>query len=353
MLPTLKTPATILTLFLCVIGHTSAMSQASENHLEASTRQVKNLELPSSISAASKQAISLVYQAKTPRPAPQNATQWQALQERLELQFQSLFKKTILSTYTPTLSEIQLADIPALEITPKNWDGNKKRLVYFHGGAYTRFSPMSTLSSSVPVAHDLNLKTLAIDYSLAPKANFQQINDEALAVYRALLAKGHKPEDIILFGDSAGGGLVSTLSLRISQEKLPQPGALLLWSPWMDIGAHDDTMITLTASDPILESADIQAAALAFAPNKDDWKKPLVSPIYGDVTQFPPTLIQCGTREALLSQCVRLFQKLDDGSKRVKLDIYEGMPHVFQGFFFHIEEAVLARKKMKRFVESL
>jgi len=314
---------------------------------------VKNLELPNSISETSKQAISIVYQSKAPRPAPQNDAQWQQLQDRLEVQFQTLFKDTVLGAYQPTLKNRQIANIPVLEITPKNWQDNKKRLLYFHGGAYTRFSPMSTLSSSVPVANDLNIKTLAVDYSLAPKANYQQINDEALAVYKSLLESGHQAKDIILFGDSAGGGLVSTLSLRIAQEKLPQPAALLLWSPWMDIAAKDDTMITLMGADPILERQDMEAAALAFAPNKADWQNPLVSPIYGDLSKFPATLIQCGSREALLSQCIRLYQKLDDGHRKLKLDIYEGMPHVFQGFFFHIEEAVRARQKMKRFIESL
>jgi len=314
----------------------------------------KLLQIPDTISQKSKAAIGLVFQ-NTPQqeePKPEDIESWTKLQARIDQKFTAMYAATIQNVYKPTLTPISLGGIEALVITPANWQDDKQLIVYLHGGAYTRFSPMSTLQMSVPVAHDLATKVIAINYSLAPVANYKSITAEVIQAYKSLLAQGYDAKSIAFLGDSAGGGLVASSTVRMSDEGLPLPGALVLWSPWVDLHSKGDTFITLANSDPIINTNEIHNAALAYAP-KAEWNHPWASPMFADLPQdYPATLIQCGTREALLSQCVRFYQKLDNGKRNVKLDIYEAMPHVFQGFFFQIDEAVKARLKMKRFLKK-
>ncbi len=129
------------------------------------------------------------------------------------------------------------------------------------------------------------------------------------------------------------------------------PAAVVLWSPWADITETGDTYVTLRDAEPAYRYAGgLKLAADAYADPMDQ-KNPYVSPVYGDYTQgFPPTLIQGGTKEIFLSNFVGLYQALDAAGQTVKLDLYEGMPHVFQSKLPDSPECKLALKKMKDFL---
>ena len=109
------------------------------------------------------------------------------------------------------------------------------------------------------------------------------------------------------------------------------PAAVVLWSPWSDITETGDAYITLKDTDPTLFYPDsLSNAAAAYAAPADQ-THPYVSPVYADYSLgFPPTLIQVGTKEIFLSNAVRHYQALDQAEQEVKLDLYEGMWHVFQ-----------------------
>jgi acetyl esterase/lipase len=129
------------------------------------------------------------------------------------------------------------------------------------------------------------------------------------------------------------------------------PAALVLWSPWTDVTQNGDTYVTLNSSDPLLKNKQfLKNSAEAYA-NLADQKDPYVSPVYGDYSKgFPPTLIQGGTKEILVSDFVRLYQALDKADVPVKLDIYEGMPHVFQYILMKTPESSISLSKMKDFL---
>ena len=130
------------------------------------------------------------------------------------------------------------------------------------------------------------------------------------------------------------------------------PAAVVLWSPWADITETGDTYHSLRLVDPAyLYDRHLEAAADAYAAPGDQ-THPYVSPVYGDFTSgFPPTLIQGGTREIFLSNFVRLYQALDTSGVPVKLDLYEGMPHVFQAVP-GLPESKLALVKVDAFLEQ-
>jgi len=169
-----------------------------------------------------------------------------------------------------------------------------------------------------------------VDYTLAPHSRWQETTDEVISVFKALARQGFTADDIVLYGDSAGGGLAAGVTLKMRDLGMEMPAALVLWSPWADISETGDTYVTLRDAEPFFTYEHVLGpAALAYA-DAEDHKNPYVSPVYGDFKQgFPPTLIQGGTKEIFLSNFVRLYQALDQAGQTAKLDIYEGMPHVF------------------------
>jgi acetyl esterase/lipase len=131
------------------------------------------------------------------------------------------------------------------------------------------------------------------------------------------------------------------------------PAAVVLWSPWSDITQTGDTYVTLKDAElSYLYDKHLKPAADTYAAPQDQ-RHPYVSPVYGDyVRGFPPTLIQGGTREIFLSNFVRHYQALDCAGQVVKLDLYEGMSHVFQGEQPNLPESQLARNKIKDFLKE-
>src|SRR5262249_9294017 len=206
---------------------------------------------------------------------------------------------------------------------------------------------------SVPAGDATGYRTISVDYTTAPHARWTKVTDQVIAVVQALVKEGHTLQDIALFGDSAGGGLAPGATLKMRDQKLGMPAAIVLWSPWSDITATGDTYVTLKHAEPTyLYETILKPAAAAYADPKDQ-KHPYVSPVYGDYSPgFPPTLIQGGTKEIFLSNFVRQYQAIDAAGQVAKLDLYEGMPHVFQGQLPEAPESRLAFRKMKEFLQQ-
>ncbi len=249
--------------------------------------------------------------------------------------------------------ERKLGGIPVLEIKPRNWKDNGKLMVYTHGGAYTIASAESTLGSSALMAETTGLRVISIDYTLAPHARWQQITDQVVNVFKALREQGYAMKDMAIYGDSAGGSLAAGSVLKMRDKGIGMPAAVVLWSPWSDITDTGDSYSTLKHADPAyIYDKQLKQSAYAYADPKDQ-KHPYVSPVYGDYTKgFPPTLIQGGTKEIFLSNFIRHYQALDTAGQIVKLDIYEGMIHVFQVALGGTPESNTALLKVDAFLKQ-
>ena len=134
---------------------------------------------------------------------------------------------------------------------------------------------------------------------------------------------------------------------------MEMPAALVLWSPWADVNEIGDTYFTLRDAEVFYTYEGLMGpSAHAYADAKYH-KHPYVSPVYADFTKgFPPTLIQGGTKEVLLSAYVRLYQAIDQAGHVVKLDVYEGMPHVFIGLLPETVECQTAMGKVSDWVSA-
>lgn len=251
-----------------------------------------------------------------------------------------------------TVTKQERGGVPVLDITPRGYQADRRVLLYLHGGAYTYGAADSTLLNAGSMADAAKMRVISVDYTVAPRGKWDVVTGQVAAVYKSLLDEGYSAKSIGIFGDSAGGGLTAGSVLKMRDQGLPLPGALVLWSPWADITATGDTYVTLKDADPLLNETGLQASADAYAPRSEQ-KHPYVSPVYGDYSKgFPPTLIQGGTKEIFLSHFVRLYQAIDSAGGEAKLDIYEGMPHCFMTLGSETPEAQLALRKSGTFMQD-
>jgi acetyl esterase/lipase len=288
-------------------------------------------------------------------PGPNDLEGWKELNQQIESMV-IVQSKPILNSLKPNVTFTQLGGdtvVDVLDIKPKNWKDNGKVIVYLHGGGYTILSANSTLSNAATIANTTGLRVISVDYSLAPVSKWNQTTDEVVSVIKSLVnEQGYSLEDDIgMFGDSAGGGLVAGSVLKMRDEGIGIPAAISLWSPWTDVTGEGDSYVTLKNTDLFIsEDLMLENMAGAYA-NIADQKNPYVSPVYGNFSKgFPPTLIQVGTKEILLSDSIRLYQALDKADIPVKLDVYEAMPHVFQSILYGTPESKLAIEKTGEFL---
>jgi len=277
---------------------------------------------------------------------------WQELNQQTSSMSMQM-SQPIVDSYQPTITATKLRDVNVLDIKPKDWKDNGKVLIYVHGGGYTILGANSTLGNAAPVANITGLRVISVDYGLAPFSKWNQTTDQVVSVIQGLKDQGYSLDNIAMYGDSAGGGLIAGSVLKMRDEGVGLPGALVLWSPWTDLTGIGDTYFTLKNAEPFLsEDSMLRNMADAYA-NPSDQKNQYVSPAYGNFSKgFPPTLIQGGTKEMLLSDFVRLYQALDQAGVPVKIDIYEGMPHAFQTFFHNTTESNIAISKTNDFLKE-
>lgn len=286
-----------------------------------------------------------------PRPAPDDLAGW----EKVQAGFEALGKQRseqAAKEYQITLSPKTMGGTDVLDIRPMAWKDNGQVVVYIHGGTWALFTAQSSVERSGLVAYRTGLRVVSVTYTRPPKAKWPKVMDEIIAVVNALKNEGYPLSKIAIMGDSSGGNLAACVCLKMRDLGLGMPAAMVLWSPCVDFANTADTRHTLRDAEPsFIYELHVKSAMLAYADLKD-WKNPYVSPVYADFTKgFPPTLIQVGTRETLLSDSVRLFQAIEAAGGSAKLDVYEGMIHVFQPYFAEAPEGKLALAKVEAFLE--
>jgi epsilon-lactone hydrolase len=286
-------------------------------------------------------------------PDPNDREGWTKLNQQLE-SMDIYGPQSIIDSYQSNVTYTKLGDVNVIDVKPQGWKDNGKILVYLHGGGYTFLSANSTLGAVMPVANSTGLRVISVDYTLAPFSKWNQTTAEVVSVIQALIKeKGYSLEDIAIYGDSAGGGLVAASVLKMRDVGIGIPAATVLWSPWTDVTLSGDSYYRLNSTDPFQPSTSLlNSMANAYA-NSSEQKNRYVSPVYGNFSKgFSPTLIQGGTSEFMLSDFVRLYQALDKVGIPVKLDIYEGMPHDFQIFLYNTPETNTALSKMTNFLHD-
>jgi epsilon-lactone hydrolase len=202
-------------------------------------------------------------------------------------------------------------------------------LLYFHGGGYCSGSILSHRRLVTEAGRAAGLRTLAVDYRLAPENPFPAALDDALTAWRFLRAKGITARHIAVGGDSAGGGLTAALINSLGDAKEELPACAWLISPWLDLGLSGATLASKDADDPIIHKQYLDELVDAYLPPGMDRADPRVSPLYADLNGFPPTLVQVGSDETLLDDAVRFASAAGTAEVAVTLEVWPHMIHAW------------------------
>ena len=260
---------------------------------------------------------------------------------------------TILSDYGVTTREHRMNGVRVVEIVPKRLRNPQHALMYIHGGGWFAFSPESTFIDTVPLADTLGIRVFAVDYQKVPAVSIYNIIDENVAVFQHLVKQERlQPASIGVFGCSAGGHLSLAVPNALRNRGMGLPGAAVAASPMVDFTLTNDTWVTLEGWDPLI-SREAYVRRLLPALGIKNPRDPVISPQYDDLSQgMPPTLIQTGGKEVLLSDSLVIFQALESAGQIAKLDVYDGLPHCFPMIFPDSKEAKAAFNKQANWFKS-
>lgn len=227
-----------------------------------------------------------------------------------------------LERYGVRVCQSELNGVPVSIYTPSRSLEAQGRhvLLNLHGGGFVLDS--GSVTENVPVAALSGIKVVAAMYRYAPEFPFPAALDDAEAVFRELL-QTHGPENIVVYGASAGAALAAELMVRLCERKLPMPAALGFFSGIADFSQTGDSEYFFASSEDRRPVAEILAPYIGTHEVTD----PALSPLYADLSQFPPTLCISGTRDFLLSQTVRFHRALLEANVDAELVVFEGMPH--------------------------
>jgi len=243
-------------------------------------------------------------------------------------EWQNRTGKTFEAMYPVKIEETAIAGVPVRIITPVSVPASKKDrvLINLHGGGFN--SDSGSWTESIPVASLSGTKVVAVLYRLAPEHPFPAAMDDAVAVYRELL-KTYKPENIGIFGTSAGAILTGEVGVKLRDLKLPLPRALGIFSGLGDLKSNTDSA-SLFALNGLSGHLDPPRPR-----TKDDYAghlpldDPSLSIMYGDLHGLPPTLFITSERDMLLSGTTILQRAFLRAGDETQLVVFEALPHAF------------------------
>jgi monoterpene epsilon-lactone hydrolase len=242
---------------------------------------------------------------------------------------------------------VDASGVPAeFVVTPES---DKERVIYYlHGGGYALGTISTHREMASRLARAAKARVILIDYRLAPEHPFPAAVEDSVTGYRWLLSRGVKPDRVAIAGESAGGGLTVATLVALRDAGVPLPAAAVPVSPWVDMEALGESMVTRADLDPLVQRDHLLEMAKIYLGGADP-RTPLAAPIYADLTGLPPLLIQVGTAEALFDDAARLAEKAKSAGVQVVLEPWEDMIHMWH-FFPMLPEAQQAINKIGEFI---
>jgi acetyl esterase/lipase len=251
---------------------------------------------------------------------------------------------------TPT----QIAGVGCARYTTPATSPDGPVILYLHAGAFFAGSPEINAAGVLPACHLAGAEGVAIRYPLAPDAVYPAQLQQIDRVYRSLVAGGVSAARIVLVGDSAGGNLAAASILRWRRAGLAAPAGLVLISAPLDATASSDSYKLLQSRDPLFHGDPESGCKSLFRlyAGAADARDPEISPLFADLSGFPPTLVQVGTREIFLGDAARFAEKARAAGVEITLRVFDGMFHLFHQHW-RLKEARAAQGDVAAFVRRI
>ncbi|MEB3046881.1 alpha/beta hydrolase [Rhizobium mulingense] len=268
-------------------------------------------------------------------------------------QRRTAFKSLMETTPGPTRIQVRQVDADGVD-AELMWPARlhhpigERVILYIHGGGFSSGSIRTHSLLAGSLAKAASSDVLLIDYRLMPEYTYPaQIND-ALTAYRWLLDNGYRNDNVVVAGDGAGGNIAIETVLRQMQVGKALPAAVIALSPITDLAATGGSMTSNAESDPLVGKDWIETLRKAYLGRKSP-SDPQVSPLYADLTGFPPLLLQVGSGEVLLDDTLRLGDKARQAGVDVTTEVWPGMPHQWQLFPSLLDDADRASQNIADF----
>ena len=272
-------------------------------------------------------------------------------QEQLVRHLRKAFNNTPTITLLPRKVTLKQIREPQFEGDHLGVSNPSTTVLYLHGGAYIGGVTRTYHNLAGRLAKQLHGEVYLPVYPFAPEHPFPEAVNRVMEAYEYLLALGKNPSDIVIAGDSAGGGLTMATMVALRYMGEPMPAAAFCISPWVDLECTGETMTSKAEVDPFIQKERLGMMARLYVGDRD-LRAPLASPIYADLRGLPPLLIQVGTAETLLDDSTRLADKAKASGVKVELDIWEDMIHVWPIFAPILPEGQRAIERIGEFVRQ-
>ena len=330
--------------FTQTTAQTAPQSDSSYIDADGTAHITRVVPVPQSLSPEAKKVVSRqISDASLPQSLADRRAGTDAWQTRAGAASKAV--------YPVNIAEDKIAGIPVHIVTPLTIGPGKsdRVLICVHGGGFN--SDSGSLTESIPIANLTQTKVVSVLYRLAPEHPFPASVDDAVAVYKELL-KTYKPNNIALYGTSAGAILTGETTVRLRQLGLPLPGALGIFSGFGDYSQVGDS-VAMYALNGLAGHLDPPTAGPI---DKDyvgttDPKDPVLSPLYADVHGFPPTLFITSTRDVLLSGTSILQRHFYESGVHAQLIVFDGLSHAFWNDV-NLRESRESYKIMANFFDS-
>ena len=232
------------------------------------------------------------------------------------------------------VEEVRLGGVPGRRVTAPGADPARV-LFWLHGGAFTVGSSASYAEMCARLSAASGMAAVCIDYRLSPEHAYPAALDDAAAAWAAL---SEEPQALALGGDSCGGNLAVALTQRLAREGGRRPDTLYLLSPYLDLTHSGGSIAARDHLDVFVRPEAMPQTAAAYL-GETPADEPGVSPLFGEVSGFPPVLTHVGAHEVLYDDAARLHEKLSAAGVPNELTEWKDMPHVFAFFGPMLEEA--------------
>jgi epsilon-lactone hydrolase len=279
-------------------------------------------------------------------PEPGDRQGWLGMKAAVDHQYADTVK-TLAGRLRATVETITTGSATIHVATPEAPSNMDRAYIDFHGGALVFGGGDACRAGAQMQADQHGVICYGVDYRTPPEHPYPAALDDALSAYLYVLER-HEPANVVIGGRSAGGNIAAALLLRARNEGLPSPGGLVLLSPQVDLTESGDSFEVNRLVDLVLPGSLMSNNLLYAAGAK--LSQPLVSPLFGDLTGFPPTFLQSGTRDLFLSNTVRMHRALRRASVDAELHVFEAMPH--GGFGGGTPEDVELQQDINRFVQQ-
>ncbi|MEJ7927430.1 alpha/beta hydrolase [Sphingobium sp. AN641] len=223
-------------------------------------------------------------------------------------------------------------------------------LLYLHGGGYFFGSAKDYRGMVSRLCRAADMRGLSLDYRLAPENKFPAALDDALAGYQWLLSQGVPSNQIVIAGDSAGGGLTLAVLVALRDQGAPLPAAAVCISPFTDQAKEGSSILSKAALDPIISSDLLDVVTDHYIGREGDPRSPLASPLYAELAGLPPVLILVGSFEVLLDDSTRFAARAKSAGVELEIDVWEGMTHIWPFFAAIIPEGRQAIEQMGAYI---